>query len=87
MEAEMATDTHNDGGRLWPTAVSHRHVVDDDGSVSAVVVRGVPVLACELCEATYYEPAVTDRIVEVIEHLAVAPGEAVAVSYPKGDAA
>lgn len=84
----MATDTHNDGGRLWPTAVSHRHVMEhDDGSVSAVVVRGVPALACELCEATYYEPAVTDRIVEVIEHLGVARGEAVAVNYPKGDAA
>lgn len=84
----MANDTHHDGGRLRPTTVSHRHVIEhDDGSVSAVVVRGVPALACELCEETYYEPGVTDTIVDLVEHVSVGRGEAVAVDYPKADAA
>ncbi len=84
----MASDIHHDGGRLDPIEVSHRHVIEhDDGSVSAVVIRGVPALACELCEETYYEPGVTETIVELVEHVTVGPGEAVAIDYPKLDAA
>jgi hypothetical protein len=84
----MASDIHHDGGRLHRVTVSHRHVIEhEDGSVSAVVVRGVPALACELCEETYYEPNVTDRIVDLVAHVTVGPGEAVAIDYPKADAA
>lgn len=84
----MTRDTHYDGGRLRPKTVSHRHVIEhDDGWVSAVVVRGVPALACEMCEETYYEADVTDRIVDLVGHVEVGPGQAVGVDYPKGDAA
>jgi YgiT-type zinc finger domain-containing protein len=78
----MSDDLHFDGGRLRRQNVSHRHVVEhDDGRVSAVVVRGVPALACELCEESYYEPDVTDAIVDLLSKIEVAPGEAIAVDY------
>lgn len=76
-------DMHHDGGRLRAGTVSHRHVVEhDDGTVSAVVVRGVPALVCELCEQTYYEPEVTDTIVELLQTVEVEAGQATAVDYP-----
>lgn len=78
----MSDDLHFDGGRLRRQYVSHRHVIEhDDGRVSAVVVRGVPALACELCEESYYEPDVTDAIVDLLSQIEVAPGEAIAVDY------
>jgi hypothetical protein len=78
----MSNDLHFDGGRLRHQYVSHRHVIEhDDGQVSAVVVRGVPALACELCEEFYYESTVTDAIVTILSSTEVAPGEAVAVDY------
>lgn len=84
----MASDTHHDGGRLSATTVSHRHVIEhDDGSVSAVVVRGVPALVCDLCEEAYYEPGVTETVVDLVENVEVGPGEAVAIDYPSADAA
>jgi hypothetical protein len=80
--ATMSDDLHFDGGRLRRQNVSHRHVVEhDDGRVSAVVVRGVPAIACELCEESYYEPDVTDAIVDLLSQIEVAPGEAIAVDY------
>jgi hypothetical protein len=80
--ATMSDDLHFDGGRLRRQNVSHRHVVEhDDGRVSAVVVRGVPAIACELCEESYYEPDVTDAIVDLLSKIEVAPGEAIAVDY------
>lgn len=51
------------------------------------MVRGVPALVCELCEESYYEPAVTDAVVELLKDTAVAPGQAVAVDYRSADAA
>jgi hypothetical protein len=78
----MSDDLHSDGGRLRRRNVSHRHVIEhDDGRVSAVVVRGVPALACELCEEAYDEPDVTDAIVDLLSQVEVAPGEAIAVDY------
>lgn len=49
--------------------------------MSAIVVRGVPALICELCEESYYEPAVTDAVVARLNETSVAAGEAVAVEY------
>jgi hypothetical protein len=73
---------------LRPSTVAHRHVIEhDDGQVSAVVVRGVPALVCEICEDTFYEEAVTDAVVELLQQTAVAPGEAIAVDYRTADAA
>lgn len=84
----MNADVHFDGGHLHRSAVTHQHVVEhDDGQVSAVVVRGVPALVCELCEESYYDPAVTDAVVALLKETRVAPGEAVAVDYPSADAA
>lgn len=84
----MASDIHHDGGRLDRIEVSHRHVIEhDDGSVSAVVIRGVPALVCDLCEETYYEPGVTATVVDLVENVKVGPGEAVAIDYPSADAA
>lgn len=84
----MNPDRHFDGGRLRPSTVAHRHVIEhDDGQVSAVVVRGVPALVCEVCEDAFYEEAVTDAVVELLQQTAVAPGEAIAVDYRTADAA
>lgn len=82
------SDVHHDGGRLRGTTVPHRHVVEhDDGSVSAIVIRGVPALVCEVCEESYYEPEVTDAVVELLKATDVAAGRAVAIDYPTVDAA
>lgn len=84
----MGGEVHHDGGRLRQASVTHRHVVEhDDGTVSAVVIRGVPALVCEVCEEAYYEPAVTKAIVALLERSDVAPGQAVAVEYAPADAA
>ena len=84
----MNSDCHFDGGRLRPSTVGHRHVIEhDDGQVSAVVVRGVPALVCEVCEDAFYEEAVTDAVVELLQQTVVAPGEAIAVDYRTADAA
>jgi YgiT-type zinc finger domain-containing protein len=81
------SDVHSDGGRLRPATVTHQHVVEHDGGeVSAIVVRGVPALVCELCEEQYYEPAVTDAIVAILQQTRTAPGEAVTVDYRSADA-
>lgn len=81
-------DVHHDGGRLRESTVPHRHVVEHhDGSVSAIVIRGVPALVCEVCEESYYEPAVTDAVVELLNATHVAPGRAVAIDYQTVDAA
>lgn len=55
--------------------------------MSAIVVRGVPALVCAWCEESYYEPAVTDAVVALLNEAPVVPGEAVAVDYPSADAA
>ena len=65
----------------------HAVVAEDDGRVSAIIVRGVPALACEVCEESYYEPEVTDAIVAIVERAQVAPGEAVAIDFHEVDAA
>lgn len=89
----MSGDRHFDGGLLRRSAVAHRHVVEhEDGQVSAIVVRGVPALLCELCEEAFYEEAfyeeaVTDAVVALLNETVVAPGEAVAVDYRTADAA
>lgn len=84
----MTMSVHFDGGQLHRLPVTHEHVVEhDDGQVSAIVVRRVPALVCELCEESYYEPAVTDAVVELLKETAVAPGQAIAVDYPSADAA
>lgn len=84
----MSGDVHHDGGRLRPDSVGHRHVIEhDDGTVSAIVVRGVPALVCDLCEEVYYEPSVTDAVVRLLEQADVAPGQAIAVDYAPADAA
>ncbi len=84
----MATERHHDGGRLRHSFVAHRHVVDhEDGSASAVVMRRVPALACEVCEEIYYEPSVTDTIVALVQQVDVEPGQALAIDYPTVDAA
>jgi YgiT-type zinc finger domain-containing protein len=78
----MSGETHFDGGRLRRSSTMHRHVIEhDDGRVSAIVVRGVPALVCDLCEETYYEPEVTDAVVAILNETEVAPGEAIAVEY------
>ena len=47
----MNADVHHDGGRLRPSLIAHEHVIEhDDGTVSAVVIRNVPALVCDLCE-------------------------------------
>jgi hypothetical protein len=82
------SDVHHDGGRLRAAAVPHRHVVEhDDGSVSAIVIREVPAFVCEVCEESYYEPAVTDAVVQLLKLTHVPPGRAVAIDYPTLDAA
>jgi hypothetical protein len=49
----MSGDLHHDGGRLRQASVAHRHVVEhDDGTVSAIVIRDVPALICDLCEVS-----------------------------------
>lgn len=84
----MARDVHHDGGQLRETAVAHRHVVEhDDGSVSAIVVRGVPALVCDLCEEAYYETETTDAVVRLLRDTKVAPGQAVAVDFAPREAA
>jgi YgiT-type zinc finger domain-containing protein len=84
----MSTDVHFDGGHLRRSSVIHEHVIEhSDGQVSAIVVRGVPALVCELCEESYYEPAVTDVVVALLKEARVGPGEAVAVDYRSADAA
>jgi YgiT-type zinc finger domain-containing protein len=84
----MSADRHFDGGRLRRASTTHRHVTEhDDGHVSAIVVRGVPAIVCDLCEETYYEPAVTDAIVTIINETHVRPGEAIAVEFHTADAA
>lgn len=84
----MSSDVHFEGGHLHRASVTHQHVVEhDDGQVSAIVVRRVPALVCELCEESYYEPTVTDAVVELLKETRVAPGEAVAVDYRSADAA
>jgi YgiT-type zinc finger domain-containing protein len=84
----VTSDKHFDGGRLRSSTVNHRHVVEHpDGRVSAVVVRGVPGLVCELCEEHYYEPEVTDAIVAIVQATEVSSGEAVAVGYSPAHAA
>lgn len=82
------SNVHHDGGRLRGATVPHRHVVEHaDGSVSAIVIRGVPALVCEVCEEAYYEPTVTDAVVELLKATEVAPGCAVALDYPTVNAA
>jgi len=84
----VSDERHFDGGRLRRSVVVHRHVVEhDDGRVSAIVVRSVPALACEVCEEAYYEPEVTDAVVAIVERTPVAPGEAIAIDFHKADAA
>jgi YgiT-type zinc finger domain-containing protein len=84
----MSGDIHFDGGRLRRSSTTHRHVVEhDDGRVSAIVVRGVPALVCEVCEETYYEPDVTDAVVTIVTDTQVEPGQAIAVDYRTADAA
>jgi YgiT-type zinc finger domain-containing protein len=84
----MSSDVHHDGGRLRPSTVTHRHVVEhNDGTVSAVVIRDVPALVCDLCEESYYEPRVTDSVVRLLEQTDVEPGRAIAVHYAPADAA
>lgn len=84
----MSSDVHHDGGRLRRACVAHRHVVEnDDGTVSAIVVRDVPALVCDLCEEVYYEPGVTDAVVRMLEQTDVAPGRAIAIVYAPSDAA
>jgi hypothetical protein len=84
----MSGDIHHDGGRLRQSTVTHRHVVEnDDGTVSAIVIRDVPALVCDLCEETHYEPRVTDAVVRLLEQTDVAPGRAIAVGYAPADAA
>jgi YgiT-type zinc finger domain-containing protein len=82
------TVTHFDGGRLRSARVTHSHVVEHpDGEVTAIVVRDVPALVCELCEEHYYEPHVTESVVAVIEATTVVPGRAIAVQYPGAEGA
>lgn len=38
----------------------------DDRTVSAIVVRDVPALVCDLCEEVCYEPHVTDAVVRLL---------------------
>lgn len=84
----MSADEHFDGGRLRPSVVAHRHVTEhEDGRVSAIVVKGVPALVCDVCEDAYYEPEVTDAVAALIARTVVAPGEAVAIDYRTADAA
>lgn len=84
----MNSEVHHDGGRLCARSVTHRHVVEhEDGTVSAVAVRGVPALVCEICEEHYYEQEVTDAIVKLLRETDVAPGQAVAIEYSAADAA
>ena len=84
----MRGDMHHDGGRLRQASVAHRHVVEhDDGTVSAIVVRDVPALVCDLCEETYYEPRVTDAVVRLLQQTDIASGQAIAVDYAPADAA
>lgn len=84
----MSASVHFDGGQLRRSTVAHQHVIEhDDGQVSAIVVRGVPALLCQLCEEFYYEPAVTDAVVTLLKETRVAPGEAVAVDYRSAHAA
>lgn len=84
----MSADEHFDGGRLRPSLVTHRHVIEhEDGRVNAIVVKGVPALVCDICEDAYYEPEVTDAVAALIARTVVAPREAVAIDYRTADAA
>jgi len=84
----MSADEHFDGGRLLPSVTTHRHVIEhEDGRVSAIVVRGVPALVCDVCEDAYCEPEVTDAVATLIARTIVAPGEAVTIDYRTADAA
>lgn len=83
-----SSEIHHDGGRLRAAAVRHRHVVEhEDGSVSAIVIRGVPALVCDVCEESFYESAVTDVVVELVDATDVEPGRAIAIDYPSATAA
>jgi antitoxin FitA len=78
----MTGDVHHDGGQLRQAAVAHRQIIEHhDGSVSAVVIRGVPALVCDLCEEVFYETQVTDGVVRLLERTEVAPGRAITVDY------
>lgn len=84
----MTDDVHHDGGQLRPAAVAHPHIIEhEDGPVSAIVIRGVPALVCELCEEVFYESPVTDGVVRLLERTEVAPGRAIAVDYGSAEAA
>lgn len=84
----MSGDIHHDGGRLGRGSVTHRHVVEhDDGSVSAIIIRAVPALVCDVCEDVLNEPHVTDAILRLLERTEVGRGRAVAVDYSSADAA
>jgi hypothetical protein len=84
----MTGDVHHDRGRLRPAAVAHRHIIEhDDGSVSAIVIRGVPALVCDLCEEGFYETQVTDGVVSLLERTEADPGRAIAVDYGPAEAA
>jgi hypothetical protein len=67
-------EAHYDGGRLRRSTAAHPHVAErEDGSMSAVLVRGVPALICDLCEETYYEQPASDTIVGLLEQVPVPP--------------
>lgn len=84
----MSADQHFDGGTLRSSLVMHRHVTEhEDGRVSAIVVKGVPALVCDVCEDSFYEPEVTEAVAALITRTVVAPGEAVAIDYRTADAA
>jgi len=84
----MSGDVHHDGGRLRQSTVVHRHVVEHhDGTVSAVVIRDVPALVCDLCEGAYYDPRVADAVMRLLEQTDVAPGQAITVDYAPAHAA
>jgi hypothetical protein len=55
--------------------------------VSAIVIRGVPALVCDLCEEGFYETQVTDGVVSLLERTEVDPGRAIAVDYGPAEAA
>lgn len=55
--------------------------------MSAIVVRGVPALVCDLCEEADYETETTDAVVRLLRDTGVAPGQAVAVDFAPREAA
>ncbi len=83
----VSDDRRFDGGSLRRSTFVHRHVLEhEDGRVSAIVIRGVPAPACEICEAVFYEPEVTDTVAAILQRTREAPGEAVALDYHEVDA-